>query len=80
MNETTQMILWLTVPMAINGNDCRVMAADVASAYDGEAAVRLSDGVLTVAYSHMYSADNGDVSSAILLVNESGFIDFRQNL
>jgi hypothetical protein len=79
--KTTQMILWLSAAMVWNGGTTIMcMAADVIEHEGGVALIKIPDGVFSVAYVHSYTADSGDVGGAVGLVNESNFIDLRQNI
>jgi hypothetical protein len=79
---TTQMILWLKTPMAFNGGECCVCAADVESINEnGDAVVVRPERNLVLSVSHVApSNQDGNVDDLIGLVNEAGFIDFRQGL
>lgn len=77
--STTQMILWLAVPMALSGGfPLQVMAADVLEIEGDTATVALGYGTLDVTIASRYVSNDGDVSAAIGWVEEAGFIDFRQ--
>jgi len=78
---TTQMILWLDKPMAVNGGiPVQVIAADVIETEGNVATLQLPYGKMEVIVAHAYVDDSGDVSVGTGWVNEAGFIDFRQGV
>jgi len=78
---TTQMILWLDKPMAVNGGiPVQVIAADVIDTEGNVATLQLAYGTMKVVFAHSYVDNSGDVTTGTGWVNEAGFIDFRQGL
>lgn len=77
--KTSQAIVWLAQPLVLNGFPCSVVAADVIDQPDtsDRVIIVLSGGGLSVHASHLYTPDSGDVTDAIGLVNEAGFLDLR---
>jgi len=75
---TTQMMLWLRTPMAFNGGDCRVCAANVLSMDEnGNAVIQRPETDITVSVAHCATTESGNVDDLVGLVSDIGFIDFR---
>ena len=75
--QTEQMLIWLSIPLVLNGSPVQVLAADVVGVSDRTAMLVLAEGNLEVSYAHIYKPTDGNVDSAMQLVSEAGLIDVR---
>lgn len=72
-----QLIIWLKVPLLLNGFPCNVVAANALNVTDFDAIIQLPEGQLTVQIANVFEPDSGNVDSAIGLVSDAGFLDLR---